>query len=145
MSNAEKPPILTVTDAPSSKAEEIIEEGLAQFNRENAGYGDSRPLAVLVSDPDSKTVVGGLLGRTSLGLLFIDLFFLPASLRKYGLGSRIMQEAEIEAQRRACRKAVVITINFQSPEFYQRHGYQIFGQIDCDPGIARIFLSKELM
>ena len=106
---------------------------------------DARPLAVLVSDPDSKAVVGGLLGRTSLGLLFIDLFFLPASFRKHGLGSRIMQEAEDEARRRGCCKAVVTTINFQAPEFHKRHGYRVFGQIDCHPGVARIFLSKELM
>ncbi len=56
-----------------------------------------------------------------------------------------MQEAEDEARRRGCREAVVTTINFQAPEFYRRHGYQIFGQVDCAPGIARIFLSKELV
>jgi GNAT superfamily N-acetyltransferase len=145
MSNEETPPILTVTDAPGSHAEELIEEGLARFNAENAGYRDARPLAVLVSDPDSKGVVGGLLGRTSLGLLFIDLFFLPASMRKHGLGSRIMQVAEDEARRRGCRQAMVITINFQAPEFYQRHGYQMFGRVDCLPGVARIFLSKDLV
>ena len=144
MGTKETPPILTVTDAPDSKAEEVIEEGLAQYNENNAGYRDSRPLAVLVSDPDTKAVVGGLMGRTSLGLLFIDLFFLPASLRKQGLGGRIMQEAEAEARRRGCRKAVVTTISFQAPEFYERHGYQAFGQIDCRPGAARIFLSKSL-
>jgi GNAT superfamily N-acetyltransferase len=145
MSNEEPRPILTVTDAPGSKAEEVIEGGLAKFNEDNAGYRDSRPLAVLVSDPDTKAVVGGLLGRTSLGLLFIDLFFVPASLRKQGLGGRIMQEAEDEARRRGCRTAVVATINFQAPEFYERHGYQVFGQIDCHPGVTRIFLSKKLV
>jgi GNAT superfamily N-acetyltransferase len=145
MSNEETSPILTVTDAPDSKAEEVIEGGLAQFNEDSAGYRDSPPLAVLVSDPATKVVVGGLLGRTSLGLLFIDLFFLPASLRKHGLGSRIMQKAEQEARHRGCRKAVVNTISFQAPEFYKRHGYQVFGQIDCHAGAARIFLSKELV
>src|SRR6187200_2906478 len=100
MSNDARPTILTVTDAPGAHAEEVIEEGLGRFNAENAGYRDARALAVLVSDPDSKAVVGGLLGRTTLGLLFIDLFFLPASIRKHGLGSRIMQAAEDEAPQR---------------------------------------------
>jgi hypothetical protein len=72
MSNEETPPILTVTDAPGTEAEEIIEGGLAQFNEDNAGYRDSRRLAVLVSDPDTQVVVGGLSGRTSLGLLAIS-------------------------------------------------------------------------
>jgi GNAT superfamily N-acetyltransferase len=144
MSNESRSPILTVTDAPSAHAEALIEEGLGRFNAENAGYRDARPLAVLVSDPDSNAVAGGLLGRTTLGLLFIDLFFLPASMRKHGLGSRIMQAAEAEARQRGCRKSVVITINFQAPEFYQRQGYRMFGQVDCLPGVARIFLSKDL-
>ena len=145
MRNEANSPILTVTDSPSAQAEEVIAESLGRFNAENAGYRDARPLAVLVSDPDSKAVVGGLLGRTTLGLLFIDLFFLPASMRKHGLGSRIMQQAEDEARRRGCRKAVVITINFQAPAFYQRHGYRTFGEVDCLPGVSRIFLSKALV
>jgi len=70
----ETPPILTVTDAPDSKAEEVIEEGLAQYNENNAGYRDSRPLAVLVSDPDTKAVVGGLMIAT-----FYTLFFVPVT------------------------------------------------------------------
>jgi GNAT superfamily N-acetyltransferase len=145
MSNENAQPILTVTDAPGSKAEEVIEGGLAQFNEDNAGYRDLRRLAVLVSDPETKVVVGGLLGRTSLGLLSINRLFLPASLRKRGLGGRIMQEAEDEARRRGCGKAVVTTINFQAPKFYERHGYQVFGQIECLPGVARIYLSKKLV
>ena len=145
MSNDAALPTLTVTDAPDLLAKEAIEQGLAEFNTDKAGYRDARPLAVLVSDPDSQEVVGGLLGRTSLGLLFIDLFFLPAAMRQHGLGSRIMQQAEDEARRRGCRKAMVITINFQAPEFYQRHGYLTFGSIDSAPGVTRIFLSKDLV
>ncbi len=37
MNGEETFPILTVTDAPDSKAEEVIEEGLAQFNENQAG------------------------------------------------------------------------------------------------------------
>ena len=144
MSN-EATPIITLTDAPGEQAEETIEQGLARFNEEKAGYWDRRPLAVLVCDPDSKATVGGLLGHTSLGLLSIHLFFLPPSLRNHGLGSRIMEAAESEARRRGCRKAVLTTINFQAPGFYQRLGYQVFGQIDGAPGVTRIFLSKELV
>jgi GNAT superfamily N-acetyltransferase len=137
--------LLTVTDAPKRQAEQIIESGLAHFNEKQAGYRDWRPLAVLISDPSTKQVLGGLLGRTSLGLLFIDLFFLPDSLRNQGLGSRIMQQAEAEARNRGCRNAVVYTISFQAPGFYERHGYRVFGRIDCNPaGTARVFMSKEL-
>jgi GNAT superfamily N-acetyltransferase len=119
--------------------------GLNRFNAEQAGYWDWRALAVLISDPDSNEVVGGLLGRTSLGLFFIDLVYLPEGLRRGGLGSRILREAEVEAQKRGCRAAMVYAISFQAPGFYERHGYREFGRIPCDPpGTVQVFLSKDL-
>ena len=138
-------PVLTLTGAPDAKAEAVIEDGLGQFTKQQAGYSDSRPLAVLVSNPRTGEVIGGLLGRTSLGLLFIDLFFLPDDVRGQGIGSRIMQQAEDEARRRGCCASVLYTISFQAPEFYERHGYRRFGTIDClPPGTSRIFMTKTL-
>src|SRR5260370_40354874 len=94
--------VLTVTDTPSERAKEVIERGLNNYNAEQAGYWDWRGLAVVISDPETSEVLGGLLGRTSLGLLFIDLVFLPDSLRGRGLGSRILELAESEARQRGC-------------------------------------------
>ncbi len=137
--------VLTVTDAPSERAEQVIEGGLGGYNEAQVGYADWRDLAVLVSDPATSEVVGGLLGRTSLGLLFIDLFFLPDTLRDQRLGSRILELAEAEARERGCRGAVLYTISFQAPGFYERHGYREFGRVPCDPpGTARVFMTKEL-
>jgi len=45
-------------------------------------------------------VVGGLTGRTSLGLLFVDLFYLPAELRGQGIGGEVLKQAEEESRRR---------------------------------------------
>ena len=137
--------VLTVTDRPSERATEVIESGLAGYNEKQAGYADWRGLAVLVSDPETSEVLGGLLGRTSLGLLFIDLVFLPDSLRDRGLGGRVLELAEAEARQRGCRGAVLYTISFQAPGFYERHGWREFGRVSCDPpGTARVFMTKEL-
>lgn len=136
-------PIVTVTDAPSPEVKAFIGESLNQHNRDHAGYWDQRPLAVLVCDPDTGAVLGGLTGRTSLGLAFIDLVYLPVSLRGRGYGARILQEAEAEARRRGCRAGVLYTITFQAPEFYARHGWEEFGRVECDPpGTARVFFRK---
>ena len=48
-------PVFTVTDAPNAAASAVISDGLSRYNREQAGYWDSRPLAVLVSDADTTT------------------------------------------------------------------------------------------
>jgi GNAT superfamily N-acetyltransferase len=138
-------PTITLTDAPSAAAQAAIGQGLNRYNVEKAGYSDSRPLAVLVSNADTTEVIGGLLGRTSLGVLFIDLVFLPDVLRGHRLGERIMAQAEEEAKRRGCRTSVLYTISFQAPGFYERLGYRVFGTIPCDPpGTSRLFFVKEL-
>jgi hypothetical protein len=68
---------ITVTDALDDSARAVIADGLAGYNDQKTGYRDYRPLAVLVSDPDTGEVVGGLFGRTSFGLLFVERFFCP--------------------------------------------------------------------
>jgi len=136
---------LAVTDAPNERAQAVIRGGLSEYNAEQAGYRDSRPLGVLISDPKTGEVIGGLLGRTSMGLLFVDLFFLPEGLRKNRIGARIMAMAEDEARRRGCSGAVLFTVMFQAPGFYERQGYQVLGRIECDPpGHTRICMTKRL-
>jgi GNAT superfamily N-acetyltransferase len=136
---------LTLTDAPDDRAQAVIRGGLTEYNTEQAGYRDSRPLAVVLSDPETGEVIGGLLGRTSMGLLFVDLFFLPESVRKNRIGSRIIRMAEDEAKRRGCSRAVLFTVTFQAPGFYERQGYEVLGRIECDPpGHTRICMTKRL-
>ncbi len=136
---------IAVTDTPGAEALALIADGLDSFNLDTAGYADRQTLAVLVTDVATGKVVGGLTGRTSLGMLFVDLFFLPPAQRGNGLGSRVLAAAEIEAQRRGCRSGVLYTISFQAPDFYVKRGWRVFGEVECDPeGTRRVFLSKDL-
>lgn len=138
-------PLLHVTDSPTSEEEHAISSGLARFNEQQSGIMDSRRLAVIVRDPETRRPVGGVTGRTSLGILFIDLFFLPDDLRGGGLGSRLLRLVEDEARQRGCVAAILYTINFQAPGFYERHGYRILGTVPClPPGTSRIFMTKVL-
>jgi GNAT superfamily N-acetyltransferase len=138
-------PILTFPETRDPQAEAVVTGGLAAYNKEKFGHVDMRTLDILVRDDNSGKIVGGLLGRSSLGLFFLDLFYLPEELRGAGLGSRIIRLAEDEARRRGCTAAFVYTVTFQAPEFYERHGYHRFGEIACPPaGATRIFLSKTL-
>jgi GNAT superfamily N-acetyltransferase len=138
-------PVVVVTDAPVDEDVATIADGLDAFNVQESGTADRRPLAVFVKDAASKRVVGGLTGRSSLGLLFVDLFYLPPALRRSGIGSDVLRQAEDEGRRRGCRTAVVYTISFQAPGFYERHGWRVFGEVPCDPpGTSRVFLTKDL-
>jgi GNAT superfamily N-acetyltransferase len=138
-------PILTLSGDRDPQAEAVVTSGLAEFNKANFGRVDSQTLDILVRDPETGEIVGGLLGHSSLGLLFLDLIYVPEHLRGTGIGSRIIALAEDEARRRGCTAAFVYTVTFQAPGFYERHGYHRFGEIACPPnGATRVFYSKAL-
>ncbi|GLQ47437.1 N-acetyltransferase [Dyella lipolytica] len=138
-------PVITVTDTPDAADLAVIRQRLDQFNVEASGMADQRALAILVKDPATGELLGGITGRSSRGLLFLDMFFLPESMRGAGLGSRVLQMAEDEGRRRGCRSAVLHTNTFQAPGFYRKHGWREFGAIPCDPpGTSRIFFTKDL-
>ena len=138
-------PTILVTDIVDRAAEAAIGGGLTRFNEDQSGIGDLRPLGVILKDPDSGETLGGAIGRTSLGLLFLDLFFVPQTMRGAGLGTQVLRMFEDEGRRRGCRSAVLYTISFQAREFYARNGWTRFGEIPCDPpGTSRIFMTKSL-
>jgi GNAT superfamily N-acetyltransferase len=138
-------PALTFPESRDPQAEAVITGGLTAYNKAKFGHVDTQTLDILVRDDATGEILGGLLGRSSLGLFFLDLFYLPESLRGAGLGSRIIALAEEEARRRGCTRAFVYTVTFQAPAFYERHGYRRFGEIVCPPaGATRIFLTKNL-
>jgi GNAT superfamily N-acetyltransferase len=136
---------ITLTDAPDDEDRAVIMDGLRGYNETQAEGSDACPLAILVRDPETRKVVGGLLGRTYLGLLTVERFFLPEVLRRARLGSRILAMAEDEARRRGCTRAVLSTLHFQAPGFYQKQGWEVAARIECEPpGHTRFHMTKKL-
>jgi hypothetical protein len=81
-------PDLTITETADGEAQELIERGLAGYNEEKAGYRDWCDLAILLADSHDRHVLGGLIGRTSLGLPFVGLFYLLRQFRRGGSGGQ---------------------------------------------------------
>lgn len=79
-----EPHQIVVSDVIEPEVEHLLSAGLSAFNDQATGISDWQALAVTVHDPETQQVLGGITGRTSLGLLFLDLFYLPESLRGSG-------------------------------------------------------------
>lgn len=137
--------VLTLADALDREGEAEAGAALYRYNVEKTGVADRTPIGATLRDRASGKVLGGLWGRTELGLLFLDMFFLPECVRGHSRGGRLLSAVEEEAKRRGCKRAVVETSSFQAPGFYERHGYEEFGRVDFGlPGHARVFLRKNL-
>jgi predicted acetyltransferase/ribosomal protein S18 acetylase RimI-like enzyme len=137
-------PKITLTDEPTLEMWKAIADGLGAFNRSHVSeYGPSRPLVLLLTGPDSDEIVGGLHGSTGYSYLYVNLLFVPESMRRGGVGRKLMMEAEAEAIRRGCHAAVLDTFSFQARGFYEKLGYSVFGTLhDYPPGHSRFYLTK---
>ncbi|MBE9098283.1 GNAT family N-acetyltransferase [Vacuolonema iberomarrocanum] len=123
---------------------EFVVQQLLNFNKNRAGEGNYKPLAIFVRDVDDH-IVGGLVGETYWQWLFVDVLWVQESLRGQGFGDVLLSTAEQEAMKRGCRHAYLDTFSFQAPAFYQKHGYVVFGELsDFPSGCSRFFLKKDL-
>jgi len=120
---------IALTETPDAEARRAVADVMDAFNDAATGRPEPpRPLAVLVRDGVG-TVQGGAWGLSFYDWLFIDLLYLPPTLRRQGWGSRVMRAVEREAVRRGCVGVWVDTVTFQAPEFYPRFGFARFAEI----------------
>jgi GNAT superfamily N-acetyltransferase len=136
---------LTVTDSADEETRKAVLAPLVEYNASQAGPSQNRPVAVLVNDHQG-SVIGGLWGHTGYDWLFTQLLVVPAALRGRGVGTEIMRLAEREAVQRGCHGAWLDTFEFQARGFYERLGYECFGELPNYPkGFARFFMKKTLV
>lgn len=118
--------------------------GISHFNRQQVGESNERDLCFVVYAPNQE-IVGGVIGNSYWGWLYISLLWVKEELRGLGFGRRLMEQAEEEARRRGVTNVYLDTFSFQAPDFYLKQGYQVFGVLPNFPaGQQRIFLTKQL-
>lgn len=123
---------------------EVIGQGITDFNTQQAGEDDGSNLCFVLKTGDGE-IVGGVIGATYWGWLYVNLMWLREDLRGHGYGKELLTQAEEEARQRGATRSYLDTFSFQAPGFYQKQGYEIFGKLnDFPPGHQRYFLSKVL-
>jgi GNAT superfamily N-acetyltransferase len=133
---------ITLDPAPRIETESVLYAGLKAFNLIHAEPPNRRELSVLLRN-DDEVVVGGLAGIVKWNWLFISMLYISDELRGQGFGRALVKKAECEAVAMGCSHAYVDTFSFQARGFYERLGYEVFGQLeDFPPGHTRYFLRK---
>lgn len=139
-------PDIVIPDRPLPEHRETIFRLLDVYNDEKSLYPDPiAPLAILLNEPGTGKVIGGLWAVSYWKWLFVDQFFVPEACRGQGLGSELLRQAEAHARQRGCIGVWLLSFSFQAPGFYLRHGYTAFGDInDYPPGHRCTYFSKRL-
>jgi GNAT superfamily N-acetyltransferase len=133
------------TDEPPEGAYDNALAALRRFTTASVGAPDNRQFAILLVHPQTRETLGGLWAQSRWGGFHIDMLVVPEGYRHEGIGARLMGSAEAEARRRGCDHMWLDTYAFQARAFYERLGFEVFGQLDGPaPIYPRYFMRKRL-
>jgi len=131
-------------EKPEESAWGIIGRGVGTYNEEQAGEDSYTRLCFVLQGPDQE-VVGGIIGATYWDWFYLDLLWVKEDLRRHGYGQQLLSKAEDIARERGAKNVFLDTFSFQAPEFYQKYGYRVYGELpDFPTGHQRFFLTKQL-
>ena len=132
----------------SNDEEEYIVSKLVEYNLKNVPTDEStlfEPLKLILRDENCQ-IIGGLLGEFACWhRLNINIFWIDEKYRKFGWGTKMLQEAEKIAREKGCKIILLDTYSFQAPDFYIKNGYEVYAALDDFPvGHKKYYLKKLL-
>ncbi len=124
----------------------ILDEKLIQFNTEKSGITQTKFFQNISKGlKQNEKVVGGISGFVELGCaLKIELLWIDENLRGQNFGEKLLSSIENDAKQIGATFSYVETFDFQAKHFYEKYGYEIFGQLEYSTGNLNYFLKKSL-
>lgn len=90
--------------------------------------------------------VGGIAFRQLMNTAHISALAVDPKYRSHNIGSRLIQEAELFLDQQGVHTVTLSTLSYQALNFYQKLGYQVYGQLEDLPrkGVTKYHLYKRL-
>ena len=130
----------TYTASPDDIA--CIERGLTDHNLTVTGTPNE---TIVFLAREKGEIRGGLKALKAGPSFLIKFLWVNPDWQKKGIGKALMKMAEEEAQLRECTRLHVDTMEFRSPDFYKRLGYEVKAIIkDYSRGYDRIYFEKQV-
>lgn len=134
---------LTPPQPPQDHEFEALRRGLNGFNEAVTGPLHRERIASFIKDEEG-AVLGGILGEIKWGWLHIEGLWVDDAIRQTGWGARLLAAMEQYALSQGITNFHLETTSFQALPFYQKQGYEVFGQLpDMPPGHVSYFLKKQ--
>ncbi|RWA83655.1 GNAT family N-acetyltransferase [Mesorhizobium sp.] len=120
-----------------------IVAALDVYNNAHSGMPDRPGFAIIIRHPETQAALGGLYALDGYGWAFVRYLAIAEEYRGLGLGRRLVGEAEKIAKARGYIGIWLDTFEFQARPFYEKLGFELFGEVEGGPGaIPRYFLKK---
>ncbi|UCG00791.1 MAG: GNAT family N-acetyltransferase [Candidatus Heimdallarchaeota archaeon] len=144
--NELNPVDFTILEDKSETSMKILHEGLRNYVAEHVGELRKKNPGIhikLVIKNEDDQVIGGVQAYTTLKAIHVVNLWVDEKFRNTGFGRELLTTAEKIAKENGCISGLLNVLSFQSPEFFQKQGYIIFGVSDgYSDSIKEYFLKK---
>ncbi|MFX1285839.1 MAG: GNAT family N-acetyltransferase [Promethearchaeota archaeon] len=123
----------TISEDASEASMKILNEGLRRYGREKVGMISKMNLEIqikLVVKNEEGQIIGGLQAYTILKVIHTVCLWIDEKFRNQGYGRELLMSEEKIAIDNSCISGLLNVLSFQSPDFFQKLGYEIFGVSD---------------
>ncbi|MCK4934450.1 MAG: GNAT family N-acetyltransferase [Simkaniaceae bacterium] len=115
-----------------------------KINESTVGYGKAYSFAIFARDRNGN-LIGGLNGSVIYHMIYTDQLWVDMQYRKQGVGKQLMERVHSYGKGKKCSLAMVATMSFQAPIFYQKIGYSVeFSKEGFGNAGTYLLLSKKL-
>ena len=122
-----------------------VTEGFREHGREQ-GVPDVDQVRISIAAMDGDQFVGCASGKPNYNWFLLDHLWLDSEYRGRGIGSDLLKKLEAAVRDSGLKKIYTGTAEYQAPEFYKKHGYQVYGELEdfFPTGHSKIYLRKSL-
>ncbi|MBR5974385.1 MAG: GNAT family N-acetyltransferase [Clostridiales bacterium] len=100
---------------------------------------------IFAAEDENGKLVGVIIGRAYYDEVHIGDLVIDETMRRNGLGSRLVEHVEKEYGGRGYSILTLTTFGFQAPEFYRKLGFELeFVRENKDPKLSKYFFRKAL-
>lgn len=121
-----------IIDPTNEEERTFLFERLMEFNLPFLGTNHEREV-ILGVDDEADQRIAGLAARISYNTMYIERLWVAQGVRGFGIGRKLMGQAEHIAKHSGCGMIHLFTYDFQAPGFYERLGYEQWGTLEGFP------------
>jgi GNAT superfamily N-acetyltransferase len=137
----------TITDGTQEDVD-FINKKIDEYNSSQAPFSQ-QPVEIGVNyslKNDNGNLVGGITAFIyGWKILYIHVLWVQDEYRHNDYGSKLLKRVEDEAKAMGSNMAILDTFDFQAKDFYLKHGYEIYGELDNYPPGHKSFSMKKVL
>ena len=127
---------IELSENPSKADSNVIIQGIKSYNKNHIAndvvFEKDTTFSVFARD-DKGNIIGGIRASAFWNYCIIELLWLSDETRGKGVGSALMEKAESYAIKKGFEYMRTETLSFQAKPFYEKLGYQVFGELQDHP------------